>query len=299
MKTAVLGIFAAASFAAAVYFYSVSSGLEAELQKVKDENAAAGKLKNEKQTVQTKKTEILLKQREKEVARLEEEVDKLSGRISEQARENREEIKKIIAKKEAGEEIELPEAEEKEKTSSFLKPFLQKEIEKNYGKLFSSLNLSDDELAVVKKMLLDRDLEITDVIFKSMANNLELNEGETNEQGIARLLLESIENTEAQIKEELGDDFPEFSEQEKMIYVWKDIEELHKSLGEENYFNREQKENMAEIIRTHNDTVLQEVAEGSLTFEQADERLVKQSSEHLNETQIKAFSAYLRRKRGK
>jgi hypothetical protein len=298
MKTVLLGIFAVGSFAAAVYFYSVSSSLEADLAKAKSDNASEGQ-KSEISPPQSKKAGILLKQKEKEVARLEEEVDKLSNRISEQAKQNKEEIKKIIAASEAGEEIPQPDQVTEKKTSSFLKSYLKNEIDKNYSKLFSSLNLPPEELDAIKKMLLNRDLEITDTIFKSMANNLELNEGESMEQGVARHLLESIENTESMLKDQLGDNFPDVREEEKMIYVWKDISELNKSLGEENQFDGEQKKEIAEILRTHNDTVLQEVAEGGLTFEQADERLVKQSSEHLNEKQINTFRTYLKRKRGK
>ena len=298
MKTAVLTIAFILSSGAALYFYN-ASGSNGSSELLKENEALSAKVMQlEKQNQQLKsdkrKSELQLSQLEKKVTSLEKLVDKVSEVKIEQAEKSVQEKSTAEIVEEKVEE-ELSEAELNRRKQ--LQKFLSKEIDKNYKDLFESMGFSEEEIANIKSKLLERDTDIVSAVFKSIMQSLPTEEGQTQEQALAKSILDSIEKTNAELAIDLGDSFGEFREQEKIGFTLKELGNFEGMLAGDP-LGDEQRQELNSLMFEHHNSVLQNVASGATTFKQADEELVKKSGEYLNPDQQKTLSNFLKMKRG-
>ena len=294
MKSFLISFIVLASIGSAAYFYSMSSNPDeqAQLQNEKySQEIEKLKAENERLLALKKKSELAVQNLEKKVSSLEDLMNKSKElRKSEFAAQE-----KTSVEPEAEKEVEESPAEKKRKAQ--MKKFLLKEIEKNYAALFEEMNFSDDIIASVKEKLLERDSEIVSAVFKSILQSLPTEEGQTQEQALAKSILDSIEKANAELALDLGDSFGEFREQEKIGFTLKELSNFEGVLGE-NTLGEEQRLGLNDLMFEHHNSVLQNVAAGETTFKEADEKLVEKSAEYLNETQQKSLSNFLKMKRG-
>ena len=292
MKVGILIIALLCSTSAAVYFYNVgatespndNSKLLAEVERLKKDNERLANL--------NKGMEKKLSKLETKTASLEELVVK----TAEVKRDKKKEAEALEKTEEVQEEEPELSPREQERRAQMQK-FLMREIEKNYASVFESMNLSEDMIAGLKDKLVERDSEIVSAVFKSILQSLPTEEGQTQEQALAKSILDSIEKTNTEIASDLGDAFGEFREQEQRGYTLRELSNFEGILGD-NSLGDEQRVGLNDLMYEHHNSVLQSVAAGETTFKQADESLVEKSSEFLNEDQRKSLSSYLKMKRG-
>lgn len=297
MKTVLLSICFLVSMGAAVYFYtsgnnSGSSSLLAENEALKLDLLEASK---EREVLQG-----MLKSKDQDFEQLSKKVDSLEALLKKAS-----EVKKdaeLKSPQQVGvegadkEEEKEPSPAEKKRIAQ-LQKFLGKEIDKNYAGIFQDLGLNEDEIAQIREKLLGRDTEIVSAVFKSIMQSLPTEEGQTQEQALAQSILESIETTNKDLALDLGDSFDAFRLQEQQGFTLRELGNFEGMLSA-SPLGDDQRVGLNDLMFEHHNSVLQDVAAGNTTFKKADEELVKNSAEFLNEDQQKTLSSYLKLKRG-
>ena len=293
MKTVILGVALVLSMGASVYFYSSGDGASTELRSVNEQlSSEVEDLKKENDRLLS-----LRKRSEGEVKLLNAKVSALENLVKKASEVKKAKLDEVVAKEEVlvEEQAEISSAEKQRKAQ--MKKFLLKEIDKNYASLFEGMSLDEDLINSIKGKLLERDSEIVSAVFKSILQSLPTAEGQTQEQALAKSILDSIEKANAEISLDLGDSFSEFQEQEKRDFTLKELSNFEGILGE-NALGDQQRLGLNDLMSEHHNSVLQNVASGETTFKQADQKLVEQSSEYLSTDQQKSLSNYLKMKRG-
>lgn len=295
MKTVVLSICLVLSTGAAIYFYSSSDNNSF----LKDENdkltSKAISLEKEidQLTSQNKKAELDIEQLKKEVVSLKDLLKK---------------VKEVKAETQAVVEVEKPKTADvsetkpvmskmEEERRAQMKKFLSKEIDKNYTDIFDKMGFSDAEIASIKEKLLNRDSEIVSAIFKSILQSLPTEEGQTQEQALAKSILDSIEKTNAELSLEMGSTFNEFREMEQRGFTLRELSKFEGMLSDGSLGDT-QRLGLNDLMFEHHNSVLQDVAAGESTFKEADQKLVEKSGQYLNKDQQKSLENYLKMKRG-
>lgn len=295
MKTVVLSICLVLSTGAAIYFYSSSDNNSF----LKDENdkltSKAISLEKEidQLTSQNKKAELDIEQLNKEVVSLKDLLKK---------------VKEVKAETQAVVEVEKPKTADvsetkpvmskmEEERRAQMKKFLSKEIDKNYTDIFDKMGFSDAEIASIKEKLLNRDSEIVSAIFKSILQSLPTEEGQTQEQALAKSILDSIEKTNAELSLEMGSTFNEFREMEQRGFTLRELSKFEGMLSDGSLGDT-QRLGLNDLMFEHHNSVLQDVAAGESTFKEADQKLVEKSGQYLNKDQQKSLENYLKMKRG-
>lgn len=295
MKTVVLSICLALSTGAAIYFYS-SSDNNAFLKNENDKlTSKAISLEKEIDdlTSKNKKAELEIEQLQKEVSSLKDLMKKVKEVKAEA---------QTAVKTEKTKTAEVPEekpvmSKMEEERRAQMKKFLSKEIDKNYTEIFDKMGLSDAEIASIKEKLLDRDSEIVSAIFKSILQSLPTEEGQTQEQALAKSILDSIEKTNAELSLEMGSTFNEFREMEQRGFTLRELSKFEGMLSEGSLGDT-QRLGLNDLMFEHHNSVLQDVAAGESTFKEADQKLVDKSGQYLNKDQQKSLETYLKMKRG-
>ena len=164
--------------------------------------------------------------------------------------------------------------------------------------LFKSMNLSDEEKDLVKGTLVKRNSQMAQIFMKGFTKSLEVKDGETQEQALARNLLSTIQEHEGVLKSDIGDSYSEFQKKEKESYANQQLSEYKRMLKGDSQLSEEQERYLGDILTASNDSILQDVSSGDATFKDAHEALVETSSESLSESQRKSLSRYFKFKRG-
>ena len=192
MKTVLLSIGFLISSGLSVYFYTSKDtsanndeGLANKVLELEKENSS---LKSER-----KKSEVKLEMLESKISSLEKLVEKV-GEVKKE-KEEKAQKEKVEPIKDRSEEKAEPLSPAEERRKEQLKKVLSREIDKNYAALFESMDLNDEMIASIKEKLLDRDTEIVSAIYRSVLQALPTEEGQTQEQALAKSILDSIEKT--------------------------------------------------------------------------------------------------------
>lgn len=295
MKTVVLSICLVLSTGAAIYFYSSSdnnSFLKDENDKLTSKAISLEK-EIEELTSKNKRAELDIEQLKKEVGSLKDLLKK---------------VKEVKAETKAVVEVEKPKTADvsekkpvmskmEEERRAQMKKFLSKEIDKNYTDIFDKMGLSDAEIASIKDKLLNRDSEIVSAIFKSILQSLPTEEGQSQEQALAKSILDSIEKTNAELSLEMGSTFNEFREMEQRGFTLRELSKFEGMLSDGSLGDT-QRVGLNDLMFEHHNSVLQDVAAGESTFKEADQKLVEKSGQYLNKDQQKSLENYLKMKRG-
>ena len=293
MKIVILIFALVLSMGAAVYFYSAGDGASKELMSVNDQlSSEVEQLKKENDRLLS-----LRKKSEGEVKLLNSKVSALENLVEKASEVKKEKLDSVVEKEEVLLEEQPKVSDAEKQRSAQMKKFLLKEIDKNYSSLFEELGLSEVLVDSITEKLVERDSEIVSAVFKSILQSLPTEEGQTQEQALAKSILDSIEKANSEISLDLGDSFGEFREQEKRAYTLKELSNFEGVLGEAS-LGDEQRLGLNDLMFEHHNSVLQNVASGETTFKQADQNLVEKSSEYLNADQQKSLGNYLKMKRG-